>query len=178
MLKKIALALVVVIAAILAYAATRPDTFRVERSTTIPATPERVFGLVSDFHNWPSWSPWEKLDPAMKRSLSGAESGQGAVYAWEGNDKVGQGRMEILEATSPSKLRIQLDFLKPFESHNSTEFTFAPDGEGTRVTWAMTGNNNYIGKVMTLFFDMDKMVGKDFETGLQNLGAEAQKPAA
>ena len=168
MLKKIALVLIIVIAAVLGWAATKPDTFRIERTATIKAPPGKIVGLIDDFHRWQSWSPYEKLDPALKRSFSGAPKGKGAVYAWEGNAKAGAGRMEILDA-SPSNVRIKLDFSKPFEGHNIAEFTLQPHGNATDVTWSMNGPNPYIGKVMSLFMNMDKMVGKDFETGLANL---------
>lgn len=163
------------IAVVLVLAMLKPDSFRVERSTTISAPPEKVFALIQDFHQWGQWSPWEKIDPEMKRTHSGAESGPGAVYAWDGNDQVGNGRMEIIEAASPSKVSIQLDFLKPFEAHNTAEFTLAPEGDGTQVTWAMFGPNLFVGKVMQVFMSMDSMMGKDFETGLANMKAAAEK---
>lgn len=175
MFKKIALVLLVIVAALLAYAATQPDSFRVERSTSIQASPDTVYALINDFHNWTLWSPWEHIDPALKRSYSGAASGTGAVYAWEGNDKVGQGRMEILESTPASKVRIKLDFLKPFEAHNTAEFTLAENGGETTVNWAMFGPSPYIAKLMGVFFSMDNMVGKDFEAGLAKLEESAEK---
>jgi len=176
MLKKILIVVVVLIGALLAYAATRPDTFRVERVATIKAPPEKVFALINDLRRWESWSPWEKKDPAMRRSFGGdATSGRGAAYAWEGNSDVGQGRMEIAESVAPSRVRIRLDFVKPFEAHNLVEFTLEPGGDSTNVTWAMHGPNAYLAKVMQVFFSMDKMVGKDFETGLANLKALAEK---
>ncbi len=175
MIKKLAILVVVLLAAVLAFAATKPDTFHVERSTTIQAPPAEVFALIDDFHRWDAWSPWEKLDPAMQRTHSGAASGLGAEYAWEGNKDVGKGRMEITEAKPPEKVVIQLDFLEPFETHNVTEFTLAPQGGGTEVTWAMHGPSPYFAKVMSVFFSMDSMVGKDFETGLANLKAIAEK---
>lgn len=174
-LKKIAIVIVLLIAGVLAFAATKPDTFRVERSATISAPPEAVFPLINDFHNWEAWSPWEKLDPAMAKSHSGAASGQGAIYEWEGNSDVGKGRMEITESTPPSRIQIKLDFLVPFESHNTTEFTMQPAGGGTNVVWAMYGENNFIGKIMQVFMDMDSMIGKDFETGLANMKAVAER---
>jgi uncharacterized protein YndB with AHSA1/START domain len=175
MWKKIILAIVVLVAAILLYATTRPDSFRLERSVTINASPEKVFALVNDFHNWQAWSPWEKLDPAMKRTFSGPPSGKGTVYEWAGDSKVGEGRMEIMQSLSPSPVIIKLDFLKPFEGHNTTEFTQAPEGGGTKVTWIMYGPSPYMSKLMTVFVSMDKMVGGDFETGLANLKAAAEK---
>ena len=176
MLTRIALVVAVVIAAVLVYAATRPDTFRVERQATINAPPEKVYAQLVDFRQWPAWSPWEKLDPAMKRTLSGPPSGKGAVYAWEGNRDVGKGRMEIVDATSPSKVVIKLDFLAPFEAHNAAEFTLVPRGDATEVRWAMQGPNTFMTKLMQVFTSMDAMVGKDFEAGLASLKAAAEKP--
>ena len=175
MFKYIGIAVVVVIAAVLALAATRPDTFRVERSTTIKAPPEKVYALIDDFHQWQQWSPWERLDPAMKRQHGGAAKGKGALYGWEGNKEVGKGQMEITEATPPSRVVIKLDFLAPFEAHNTAEFVLVPQGDATTVTWAMFGPNLFIGKVMSLFASMDRLVGKDFERGLANLKAVAEK---
>lgn len=175
MLKTLAVLVVVLLAALLGYAATLPDTFQVERSTTIDAPPEKVFPLVEDFHQWSAWSPWEKLDPAMQRTHSGAAHGEGAVYEWKGNSKVGQGRMEITDATSPSRVTIKLDFLEPFEAHNVADFTLQPQGNATQVTWAMHGPSPYLTKVMSVFASMDRMVGKDFETGLANLKATAER---
>lgn len=140
-----------------------------ERSASIQAPPEKVFANIADFRRWPLWSPWEGRDPQMKRALSGAESGAGAVYAWEGNRQVGQGRMEILEATAPALVRIKLDFLKPFEAHNVAEYTLQREGAGTRVTWAMHGPQPFLMKLMGFFMSMDRMVGKDFEAGLARL---------
>lgn len=169
-----ALAVVTTLGA-LGFAATKPDTFRLERSNTIQAPAAKVFPHVNDFHAWTAWSPWEKLDPNLKRSYSGAESGPGAVYEWAGDDKVGKGRMEILEAAAPAKIVIKLSFIEPFKAENRAIFTFAPEGEATKVTWAMEGQNQFVGKVISLFMDMDTMVGKDFETGLANLKAVAEK---
>lgn len=175
MLKKIAIVVVVIVVGILAFAATRPDSFRVVRSAPIKAPPEKIYPMLADFHGWSAWSPWEKLDPAMKRTFSGAANGKGAVYAWEGDSKVGQGRMEITEVAPPSKVAIQLDFLKPIEGHDVTVFTLEPKGEVTTVTWDMSGPSPYIAKVMGVFMNMDSMIGKDFETGLANLKAAAEK---
>jgi hypothetical protein len=167
--------LVVGVVGILAYAATRPDTFRVQRSVAIKATPDKIFPLINEFRNWPEWSPYEKKDPAMKRALGSATSGKGATYAWDGDKNVGEGRMEITDASPPSKVIIKLDFLRPFEAHNTAEFTLAPKGESTDVTWAIHGPNLFIGKVMGLFINMDNMIGKDFEAGLANLKSLAER---
>jgi len=169
-----ALIAAVVIAIVLILAAAKPDTFHVERATAIAAPPERIFPLISDFRNWTSWSPFEKLDPAMKKTLSGAESGKGAVYEWKGSGKAGQGRMEIA-AASPSKIAIDLHFFKPFKAHNLAEFKLEPQGGSTKVTWSMDGKSPFMVKVMHTLFNMDRMVGKDFEAGLANLKAIAEK---
>ena len=175
MFKKITILAVVLIAALLVFAATRPDTFRVQRAASIKAPPEKVFALLNDFQRWEAWSPWEKKDPAMRRTFSVVTSGKGAQYAWEGNKDVGQGRMEIAESVPPSKVAIKLDFVKPFEAHNAVEFTLEPKGEATNVTWAMQGDTPYLAKIVHVFLDMDKMVGKDFESGLANLKTLAEK---
>ena len=174
MLKIIVLAIIVLVAALLIYAATKPNTFRLQRSTIINAPPEKVFGFINDLHGWASWSPWERKDLAMKKTHSGSPQGKGAVLEWDGNKDVGTGRMEILESVSPSKAVIQLDFLKPFEAHNRAEFILAPRDGSTQVTWAMHGPQPYMLKIMTLFCSMDKMVGKDFEDGLANLKTLAE----
>ncbi len=175
MFKKIALVIVALIAIVLIYATTRPDSFSVQRTATIKAPPEKVFALINDFHHWPAWSPWEKLDPAMKRTHSGATSGKGAVYAWVGNSDVGEGRMEIVDSVPSSKVDIKLDFITPFESKNTTLFTLQPQGDSTQVTWLMQGPAPYVTQLMTVFVSMDKMIGKDFEAGLANLKANAEK---
>lgn len=167
-------AIAILIAVLLIYAATKPDAFRVERGATMQAPAEKVFPLINDFRNWPGWSPWEKLEPAMAKTLSGAASGQGAIYEWEGK-KVGQGRMEIMESVPSSKVLIKLDFLKPFEAHNTAEFTLTGQGDTTNVTWAMYGAQPFMLKVMTVFMSMDKMVGKDFEAGLLAMKTIAEK---
>lgn len=168
-------ALVLAVLGLLAFAATRPNTFRYERQTEIAAPPESVFPHVADFHLWNAWSPWEKLDLQMKKNHSGSSSGKGAIYEWDGNNKVGQGRMEILEAKTPEKITIQLDFFRPFKAHNTTEFQFQKTGSGTKVNWIMFGQNVFMGKVMGLFMDMDKMIGKDFEKGLASLKEVVEK---
>ncbi|MEA2794421.1 MAG: hypothetical protein QOI87_1801 [Bradyrhizobium sp.] len=169
----IAAVLAIAVAIVLILAATKPDTFRVQRATTVKAPPEKIFPLINDFHQWGTWSPYEKKDPAMKRSYSGAASGKGAVYAWDGNKSVGSGRMEILDTSAPSKIIIKLDFFTPFEGHNTAEFTMLPQGDATNVTtsvtWLMHGPSPFMGKIMHVFINMDRMVGKDFEIGLANL---------
>lgn len=169
MFKKVLLAVALLIGLVLAYASSLPDSFTIERSATIQATPERIFAHVDDFHYWTSWSPWEGRDPNMKRTYSGAPRGVGAIYEWEGNSEVGKGRMEIIELVPPTKIKIRLDFLAPFEAHNTAEFTFAAGAPDTIVTWSMSGPSPFLSKLMSLVFDMDSMVGKDFEAGLSNL---------
>lgn len=175
MIKKILIAIVILVVVVLGYAATKPDSFRLERTASIKAPPEKIFPLINDFHNWGAWSPWEKMDPAMKRTFSGADSGKGTAYAWEGNSKVGQGRMEITDSMPLSKVTIQLDFIKPMEGHNVAEFTLEPEGDSTKVTWSMQGPMPFISKIISVFCNMDKMIGKDFETGLANMKAIAEK---
>lgn len=174
MIKKIALVLVLFFIGILGMAAMQPDSFSVNRSLAIKAPPEKILGLVGDFRQWQSWSPWERLDPAMQRVHSGAPSGKGALYAWSGNDDVGAGKMEITELTPPSKVVIKLDFIKPFESSNITEFTLAPRDGQTEVSWTMSGPMPFISKIMSVFISMDRLIGKDFEKGLANLKAVAE----
>lgn len=171
----IAVVVLVAVAGVLAYAATKPDDFRVQRSASIKAPPDKIYGLIVDLHGWAAWSPYEKKDPAMKRTFSGAASGKGAVYEWDGDKNVGAGRMEIVEASAPSKVGIKLDFLKPFEGHNTAEFTMLPSGDSTTVTWAMYGPSPYVAKVMGTFFNMDRMIGDDFAAGLANLKTIAEK---
>lgn len=175
MLKTTALVIALLIAGVLVYAATRPDSFRVERTARIEAPPDKVFPLVNDLRAWNSWSPYDKKDPAVKRTLSGAASGPGAVYEWDGNKDIGQGRMEILAATPPSKVTLQLDFLKPFQARNTAEFTLQANGTATDVTWALYGPSPYISKLMGLVFNMDRMIGNDFEVGLANLKRVAEQ---
>jgi hypothetical protein len=175
MFKKIAIVVGVLIAGVLGFAMTKPDSFKVQRTTKIKAPPDKIFPLINDFNNWGSWSPWENVDPAMKRTHSGAASGKGAVYEWDGNSKVGSGRMEITDASAPSKVTIKLDFLKPMEGHDTAEFTLAPEGDSTNVTWAMRGPAPFISKVMQVFISMDNMLGKEFDTGLANMKSAAEK---
>jgi len=163
----------VVVLGVLALAATRPGDFTVQRSASVQAPPEKILAYLDDFHKWGAWSPWEKMDPAMKKTWSGAERGKGAVYEWQ-SDKVGTGRMEMTDS-SPARVAVKLDFIKPFEGHNTAAFALEPAGGATRVTWTMQGPMNYAAKVMSVFFDMDKMIGKDFEAGLANLKAAAEK---
>jgi uncharacterized protein YndB with AHSA1/START domain len=175
---KIIGALVVILAGFGVFVAMQPADFTVERSATMAAPPAIVFAQVNDFHNWPNWSPWEKLDPAMEKTFSGAPAGTGAAYAWSSKDKnVGAGQMTITSAKIPERIDIKLDFLEPFKATNTTVFNFAPEGEGSKVSWAMSGQKNFVMKAFCLFNDMDKMVGADFEKGLAALAATSEANA-
>jgi uncharacterized protein YndB with AHSA1/START domain len=171
----IAVILAIAIAVVLILAATKPSSLRVQRAISIKAPPEEIFPLISDFHQWLTWSPYEQKDPAMKRTYGGAERGKGAVYAWDGDKNVGSGRMEILEATAPQKIVIKLDFFKPFEGHNTAEFTMLPQGDGTHVTWLMHGPANFMSRLIQVFMNLDRMIGRDFEAGLANLKTITEK---
>jgi hypothetical protein len=173
MLKRIivgvVLAIVVIVVGLTLVIATQPEDFKVTRTTTIKASPEKVFDQVNDFHKWDAWSPWAKIDPNMKTTYSGPESGQGASYAWVGNDDVGEGKMTIAESHPGQHVKIDLEFIKPFAAKNVTEFMFKPTGDTTEVTWSMNGKNGFMGKAMCLVMSMDKMVGGDFEKGLAQM---------
>ena len=174
MLKITAIVIALLIVAMLVYAATKPDNFRVERSVSIKAPAEKIFPLINDFHQWDAWTPYNK-DPAMKKTFGGAPSGVGSTYAWEGNRQVGQGDIDISASTQPNKVALNLHMIKPFEANNKVEFTLQTKGDVTDVTWAMEGKQIYIGKVMGIFMSMDSMVGKDFEAGLEKLKTVAEK---
>jgi uncharacterized protein YndB with AHSA1/START domain len=171
----IAVVIAISVVAVLVYAATKPDTFRVQRTTSIKAPPEKIFATLNDFQSWGAWSPYETKDPAMKRTFSGPAKGKGAVYEWDGDKNVGKGRMEITESSPPSKVALNLNMIKPFEADNVVEFTLEPQGDATRVTWAMNGRTPYIAKIVHVFMDVDRMVGNDFETGLANLKTLAER---
>jgi carbon monoxide dehydrogenase subunit G len=177
-LRIIAAIVVLAVVVVLVLAARKPDRFRVQRSASIDAPPERIYPLINDFHRWGAWSPYEHKDPDMKRSFSGAGSGRGSIYQWTGNSNVGSGRMEIVECSAPSKITIQLDFLKPFEAHNIATFTMEPAGETTNVTWIMDGSTPFVGKIMHVFLNMDRMVGTDFGAGLANLKTAVEREPA
>lgn len=180
-MKKILLGALVVIGLIVlvfcVVVAVQPATYHIERSATINAPATVVFQHVNDFHKWDAWSPWSKLDPAMKTSYEGASAGTGAIYYWNGNDQVGEGRMTITESRPSDLIKIKLEFIKPFAATNATEFTFKPQGNQTAVTWTMDGNNNFVGKAASLFMNMDKMVGTDFEKGLAQMKKLAEGAA-
>jgi hypothetical protein len=177
MLKTLAIigvVIVVAIAGILLYAATKPDSFRVQRVVLINAPSDKVFPLINDMKAWTVWSPYEKKDPAMKRTYGAVTAGKGATYAWDGDKNVGQGSMEIVES-GPRKILIKLDFLKPFEAHNMGEFLLEPKGDSTSVTWATYGPSPYMYKVIGTFMNIDDLIGRDFEKGLADLKAAAEK---
>lgn len=161
----------VLLAMVFGVAATRPNHFRIERSIAIAAPAATVFAQLDNFHQWAAWSPWGNLDPQLQRDYSGVAHGVGAVYQWAGNRKAGSGRMEIIEATAPTRLRIKLDFLQPFAAHNLADFSVLAEGDYSRVSWAMHGPSPLMARVMGLFFSMDKMLGADFERGLASLKA-------
>ena len=175
MFTKILFGILALAVAILIVAAFQPSTFKVTRSITVNAPAAVLYGLVGDFRAWPNWSPWENKDPAMKRTISGSPAGVGASYAWEGNGDVGSGRMTITECRPNQQILIKLEFIKPMHGECPTEFVFQDQNGQTKVTWTMSGINNYLAKVMCLFMNMDKMVGGDFETGLANLKRVAEK---
>jgi len=175
MIRMLAVVAAIALAAILALAAFEPDEFRVQRSTTINAPAAKVFPLIDDFRRWTAWSPFEKMDPTMRRTYGATTAGKGATYAWEGDGKSGAGRMEIAESTAPSRVGIVLDFEKPIANRARTTFTLSPHGDATLVTWTMESPNRYLVKVMHLFFDAEQIVGDDFARGLADLKAAAEK---
>jgi hypothetical protein len=180
MLVEIVVALIVIVAVLVGFIATRPDEFRISRSRVVAVPPDVVHGYVNDFHKWPEWSPWEKVDLGMKREISGPPAGQGATYYWSGNRKAGEGRMTITDSRAPQSVTIRLEFIKPWKATNTTQFDFAPSGSGTNVTWTMSGHNNLMAKAFHLFMNMEDLVGPDFEKGLASLDATtaaAVKPA-
>jgi len=144
----------------------QPDEFKVVRSARISARTEQIFQHVNDLHKWEAWSPWAKLDSNAKSSFDGAATGVGAAMSWDGNKKIGAGKMTITESRPGELIRIRLEFIRPFQATNTAEFTFKPDGNQTLVTWNMTGQSNCFFKAFGLFMNCDKMVGGDFEKGL------------
>ena len=177
MVRNIVVVLGALLIAFVVVVASRPPTFHIERSTTMTAPPDIPFAMVNDFHAWAAWSPWEKLDPDMKKTFSGPPSGAGAVYSWAGNSKIGEGRMTIERSEPPSQITIRLEFLKPFAATNKTTFTFVHVAEGTKVTWAMDGQKNFMAKAFHMFMDMDRLVGGDFERGLAAMKRAAESTA-
>jgi uncharacterized protein YndB with AHSA1/START domain len=175
MIKQLLLIVVAIVAIIAIRATFIPSSFRVERSVVIKAPPEKIFALINDFHNFGVWSPWEHLDPNMKKSLTGAVSGKGAIYEWSGNSKAGAGRMEILESTPSSRVLTKIDFIKPIAGSNTAEYTITPEADGTKVTWAMFGPTPFISKIMQVFVSMDSLIGGDFEKGLSAMKTASEK---
>ena len=179
MLKKILIGVAglvgLTIVVVLILAAIKPDEFRVERSVMINASADKIYPLINDLHAFGTWSPFEKMDPNMRRRYDGPQAGVGAVYGWTGNGNAGEGQMEIVDAVADEKIVMKLDFSKPFEAHNMVEFSLVPEREATKVTWAMYGPITFLPKIMHVIFDMDKMVGSQFEDGLQSLKAIAEK---
>jgi len=173
-MRKVLIGIVAVMAVLAIFISTRPSESHYERSTVINAPPEVVFAHVNDFHKWPIWSPWEGIDMDMKKSFSGAESGKGAIYAWNGNNEVGSGRMTIEDSTPSSDVDIKLEFLTPFEATNQTHFKLIPEGETTKVVWTMDGKNNFMMKGVGLFMNMDKQIGDDFEKGLRAMKGSSE----
>jgi hypothetical protein len=170
--------LVVAVGVLLAFASTKPDDFQVTRSTTIAAPAPVVFEQVNNLKKWDSWSPWVALDPDMKLTYAGPESGEGASFAWVGNKQVGEGRLTVTDSVPNEKVEFKLEMLKPLAATNSATFTFVPENDKTRVTWSMSGKHNLAGKAMCVFMDMDKMIGGNFEKGLSSLKTVAEKEAA
>ena len=181
MIKKILLyglaAIVLIITVFCVVVAMQPAHYTVERSTTINAPAPVVFAQVNDFHKWQAWSPWEKIDPNMKKEFSGAAAGNGAVYSWAGNNDVGEGRMTITDSRPSDLIKIKLEFVKPFTATNATDFIFTPQGNQTNVKWTMSGENNFVAKAFSMFMNMDKMVGTDFEKGLGQLKTVSEAAA-
>ena len=167
----ILIAIAVIIIGLIVLVVIQPTDFRVVRTATVSAPASDVFAQVNDFHKWEAWSPWAKIDPAMKQTYEGAPAGTGASYAWNGNNQVGEGRMTITESRPSDLIRIKLDFFRPFAATNQAEFTFKPDGKQTVVSWSMTGKRNFMFKAMGLFMSMDKMIGGQFEKGLASMRA-------
>ena len=170
--------LLLLIAAFLVYASMQPTSMRIERSLEMNAPASAIFPLINDFHQWAVWSPWEKMDPNLKRTFSGPDAGVGATYQWAGNKKVGEGRMTIMESRPPEWLNVKLEFLKPWKATNQSMFRLEPAEAGTKVVWAMEGERNFMMKAMGVFMNMEKMIGKDFDAGLAAMKAAVEKPAA
>jgi len=177
MLRKILVALLVIVVVLVAVIAMQPSEFRVTRATTIAAPAPVVFGQVDNFHKWQAWNPWGKLDPAAKQTSEGSPAGAGAIYAWSGNSQVGEGRMTMVESRPSDLIRIKLEFFKPIAGTSTAEFTFKPEGDQTAVTWTMTGTNGFVAKAMCLVVNMDRMIGDQFEKGLADMKAVAEAAA-
>lgn len=167
-------AVAALIFALFAYAFTQPDEFRIERDIAVDAPPEAIYPLITDLREWRRWSPFEQLDPDMARDYGGADKGVGATYAWEGDRNAGSGRMEIMDEDAPNRITIALHFISPMEARNTAIFLLTPEGDATRVSWAMEGEANTLSKLLQLFVDIDEMVGSDFQAGLEKLKSEVE----
>jgi hypothetical protein len=175
--KKILLAVALLVVAAAAFVSIQPSTFRVSRAAVMAAPADALYARIADFHAWQAWSPWERLDPAQRREITGAPSGKGAVYFWSGNDQVGEGRMTIVDARPGELAKIDLEFIEPWQSRNETEFRLLPDAAGTRVEWTMVGHSGFVEKAMGILMDWDAMIGADFEKGLASMKALAEAEA-
>ena len=175
MLKTIAVVIAAVLAVPVVLATFKPDTFRVQRSASIRASADKIHPLISDMRRFNTWNPYNKKDPNVKGSYRGPSSGPGAGYDFEGNKDVGKGSIQIVEPVTPTRVSMKLDMIEPFEGHNRVEFTLAPRGDSTEVTWAIHGPSPFMAKLMGIFFDMDRMIGRDFEAGLADLKAAAER---
>ena len=151
--------------------AMQPSEYRVVRTAQIAAPPEAVFAQVNDLHKWDAWSPWARLDPQVKNTFEGPTEGTGAIFKWSGNDKVGEGRLTILESRPHELIRMRLEFIRPFADTSETEFAFEPQGDKTTVAWSMAGKKDFMGKAVCMFMDMEKLLGGPFDEGLANLKA-------
>lgn len=174
MLKSIALIVVLAVAALALYATTRPDTFAVQRSTVVQAGTDKLFPLINDLHQFNTWNPYARKDPAMRIDYRGPASGPGAAFDFSGNKDAGKGSIEVTGGQAPTRVDMRLDMIEPFEGHNQIAFTLTPQGQATQVTWAMHGPSPYLSKVVGIFLDMDHMIGRDFEAGLARLKATAE----
>lgn len=175
MLKKIGIGTVIVVGAAVVVILLQPSELYVHRAATMSAPPARVYEQVNDFHKWTAWSPWEKVDPNMTRTYSGTETGVGSVYAWSGNNEIGEGRMTIVESR-PDLVRIRLEFMRPFAATNTAEFRFVPEGDKTAVSWTMTGPQGFMGKAIGLVMNMDRMIGEQFDKGLSAMKSIVEAP--
>jgi uncharacterized protein YndB with AHSA1/START domain len=175
MIMKLGIAVAAVFAVVLVLAAMKPNSFRVERKVVIKAPPEKIFPWLEDPKRTTEWSPWEKKDPAMKKTFSGPSKGVGAAYAWDGNKEIGAGRLELTEVVAPKKVVMNLDFIRPMEGHNVAAYTVTPVDGGSEVAWSISGPMPFLSKIMCVFKNMDKMIGKEFEAGLADLKTLAEK---
>lgn len=177
MITRILAGFAVLVVILVVVVATRPADFRYERSITVAAPPSAVFPHLNDLRKWQEWSPFAKKDPDAKVVFEGPAEGKGAAMSWAGDQNVGEGKMTITETKPNEMVQYRLDFIKPFTGTNVAEFTFTPEGNGTKVVWSMTGKNNFVSKAFCLFVDCEKMIGDDFEKGLADLKGLVEKPS-